>query len=273
MLKLLDSDPAQSVKPPEQPQAPANAAGKVDGAPAGDNKQDPQGEPGKPGNTETDPKKQKDNERFDRNWKKFQEERDKFHQEQKAREQDLKELEEFRRSKVEQELSSQAAEYERIAKEFEEEGKSDAAAYARQKASEARNSAAQKVQQAKQEQFMALWRNNYSKAAEENPDLHDDESSLYKGVEALLKAEPVLRSMPDGINKAVSFVKATMASEENVKLKERNAELQSRIDELTQKLTPGGSGPANLSANKTFDDMSQQDRKAFILAKMIAGES
>lgn len=271
ILKLIEGDvPQVSAKQPDK--APDNSApGKDDGASGGADNQKPDSKPddGKPAQ---DGKKQKDDERFDRNWKKFQEEKRAFFEAQKKNEADLRELEEFRKSKLTIDSDSQAREFDRIAQEFESEGNADAAALARRKALESRQQAQAKLQEDAQRRFMDQWRSNYEKTAEENQELFDEESSLYKGVENLLKAEPVLRSMPDGIQKAVSFVKNMLAAQDAEKLKADIAAKEKRIAELEQKLTPGGAPPASISSSNNFDGMSQKDRKSWLLEQMLKGE-
>lgn len=269
MLALISDDGSkvESAKQGGDPAPPADGAAGTDKPP----KEKPTGEPADK-QAVPEERKKKDDERFDRNWKKLQEEKEATRQERLKHESDLKELEELRATRIESESLTQAREFDRLAEEFEAEGNPDAAKLARSKSAQARNEASTKLQEERGKRFMQEWRSNYEKAAEADKDLYDDSSQLFQSVEALLKAEPVLRNMPDGINKAVAYVKNSLAAQESVQLKADLAERDKRIAELTQKLTLGGSNPAAFSGNKDFKDMDRASQRKALLAKMMAGE-
>lgn len=273
MLALISGDgpKVESAKQGGDPAPPADGAAGTDKASGGDKDQKPTGEQADK-QAAPDERKKKDDERFDRNWKKLQEEKEATRQERLKHEADLKELEELRATRIESESLTQAREYDRLAEEFEAEGNADAAKLARAKSAQARNEASAKLQEERGKRFMQEWKSNFEKAAEADKDLYDDSSALFQGVEALLKAEPVLRNMPDGINKAVAYIKNSLAAQESVQLKADLAERDKRIAELTQKLTLGGSNPAAFNGNKDFKDMDRASQRKALLAKMMAGE-
>lgn len=271
MLKMLQEEP-QPEASTETPKPDNSASGKDGEAkPDGQNVQAPQGQQGEDAKP-TDERKKKEDERFDRNWKKFAEEKAKFREREAQLEKDLKELEELRLKSVHSEASKQAQELEQIAAEFEQEGNLEAARIARGKANEAKAAALGKVNEEKQKRFQSEWRSNYEKLAETHPELYDDTSDFYKAVEALIKEEPILRQIPNGINKAVAFVNNSIAASQVDKLKAELAEKDKRIEELTKKTALGGGLPSTIAGDKPFNQMSRSEQRAWLLSQAKAAD-
>ena len=210
------------------------------------------------------PKNPKEAERLEKTWKSVNEEKQRLRQEREKWESEQRELEEFRRSKLTSQHNSEAEQYERIASEFEAEGKSDAATLARQKAREIRVQADKVVEEQRSSQFRAKWNEGYQSAAEANPELYDQDSQLYKATEALIKSEPILQAMPDGIPKAVQFVKMQMAASRAADLEAKLAEKEARIKELTSKMSLGGESTGTVSGEKSFDQMTQAEKRDYL---------
>lgn len=265
LLKLLEQ--AEGGLESDSANKPADSAAEVVGEVVSGDKQDQ-----KPVKAEvtpdkaTDERKKKEDERYDRNWKKFAEEKALLREEREKVKSDLAELEELRALRLTSESNSQASEYESLAKDFESEGNAEAARLARVKATEARKQASDRVYEEKSKRFAAEWRGNYEKLAEQNPELYDETSDLYKSVDALVRAEPMLRSMPDGINKAFAFVKNSISASSVDKLKADIAERDARIAELTKKTSLGGSNPVGIQGEKSFGTMSHKEQRAHLLA-------
>lgn len=265
MLKMLQEEPKVEASTEVKPD-PGASGKEGEAKPDGQNAQAPQGQQGNEAKP-TDERKKKEDERFDRNWKKFSEEKAKLREREAQIEKDLKELEELRLSKVQSTASRQAQEFEQMAAEFEQEGNLEAARIARVKANEAKNEAFTKVNEEKQKRFQSEWKTNYEKLAETHPDLYDDTSDFYKAVEALIKEEPVLRQIPNGINKAVAFVNNSIAASQVDKLKADLAEKDKRIEELTKKTALGGGLPSAIAGDKPFNQMSRSEQRAWLLTQ------
>ncbi len=263
MLKMLQEEPKAEVSAETKPDASTSV--KEGEVISGDPKdQKPQGQDGDPAKP-TDERKKKEDERFDRNWKKFSEEKARLKEREARIENDLKELNEFREKSTQSVASQQARELEQMAAEFDSEGNAEAARIARQKAGEAREQALNRVSEEKQKRFANEWKTNYEKLAETHPDLYDDSSELYKAVESLIQAEPILRQIPTGINKAVTFVQNALAASQVEKLKADLIERENRIQELTKKTSLGGGLPSAIAGEKQFSQMSHAEQRAYLL--------
>jgi hypothetical protein len=213
-------------------------------------------------------KADKEQARKEKTWKEINEEKDRIRSEREALEATRKELEDARSRATEltrTDEDRQADELERIAQEYASEGKDDVAKIAKEKAITLRKTGQFKTQQAQQLAFQKEWRSHFDKAAEVDPDLHDTESPLYKAVDALVRKERMLQMVPDGVPKAVEYVKARIAMANASDLEKKLGEATKQIDELNKKLALGGSFPQSPADEKTFDDLSPKDQEAWLI--------
>jgi hypothetical protein len=241
------------------------------GAP--ENKDEAKVEVGKSAPT-ADDKKAKEEDRKVKSWKALNEEKVQLKAEREAMEADRKELAELRARHAKQKADTEAERYERIAEDFDAEGKEDAARLARNEAAKARTKVAQEMHASQAEQFKKGWQANYDKLAETYPELHDEESILYKDVANLINKEPLLRSTPDGINKAVTFVRALHDAASAADLRKQLEANSKTIEELNQKLSLGGSLPGGPGKGaKKFEDMDLKEQREHLLQQAKEAEA
>lgn len=175
-----------------------------------------------------------------------------------------------------------AQELSEAAERFEEAGKYAAADEARARAKEKRAWERQQQQAAAaptretgaggresapagrmtQEQFVAKWKENLDREVGANPDLGKQDTPLYREVSALLKEEPLLSQLADGISKAVKYAKLRLEAGAVPGLKEKVAALEREVSDLRKATSLGGGGAESRGAPKRFEDMTESEQLA-----------
>lgn len=246
----IPPDARESDKPGE-PQKPV----------ASQEKPDPSKPETPPAKQEDKPAPSKEDVRKENTWKAINAEKEKLKAEREEVERLRREAQEHRPDDGER----AAKEWEVIAKEYEDEGRADLADAARRKAHDSRLESRNRSAQAQQAQFAKQWQDCYADQCDKNPDLTDPSSALYKGVEALLKSEPVLASVPNGVEKAVNFVKQSVEAGRVPGLLKQIEDHKKTIEDLNKKLAVGASDPGDPAKGpKSFDDMSDAEQEKFL---------
>jgi len=248
------------------PEKPADEAGKK-----------PEGEVKEQGEDEDDPdaspytRAKKDAERLDKTWKSVNQRKAELEERERQlaeREEQIKKLqqegprqegERDQRAPTRRSEKLGSKEYLEAAKVYEAEGEYEKANAARQLADEARQAEQQEDQQ-QQQQFQAEWDKNLQAvlASPEYADMNDPQSPLGQNVQKVLKEEPMLRQIPDGIRKAAWVGKAFTMAERVPELEGQIAEKDKEIERLRNQLalpeTPspedGGSPPPSAPTHK-----------------------
>ena len=100
----------------------------------------------------------------------------------------------------------------------------------------------------------------------ENPDLRNKDSELFKAVDGILKRRPILTTYPEGIRDAVEAAKVHQRAARVDVLEKELAETKQRLAEREKLLQPGTGGPSSSSASGTnFDNLPRgQQREALL---------
>lgn len=216
------------------------------------------------------PKSQKDQERFDRNWKKMQEReaaakalmdeavREKHEIAKQRRDEIVKQkppdLMDERELLPNGERGYSVRQYVEAAKALKEEGNVELAMEAEQKARALYTDG-----------FTKIWRANLEKLAEDNPDLNDNTKPISKKCNEILNALPLLKTLPDGCNYAYRIAQGDTSKSMISELKAENAKLKKEVDSLHRATRLTGAGPAHYSGGeKKPEDMTKQERKSYL---------
>ena len=216
------------------------------------------------------PKSQKDQERFDRNWKKMQEReaaakalmdeavREKHEIAKQRRDEIVKQkppdLMDERELLPNGERGYSVRQYVEAAKALKEEGNVELAMEAEQKARALYTDG-----------FTKIWRANLEKLAEDNPDLNDNTKPISKKCNEILNALPLLKTLPDGCNYAYRIAQGDTSKSMISELKAENAKLKKEVDSLHRATRLTGAGPAHYSGGeKKPEDMTKQERRSYL---------
>ena len=190
-------------------------------------------------------KKQKDKERFEKNWKGLNERSEAL----KRKEAELAEkekqlasgngaaikrirtMEDVREAKDKDGFS--VADYEYAAKKFEEDGEPEKAETLKKQG-----------QQLFVKIFTDEWTRNTNEMIEEHPELSDSKKPLTQAVNKCLEALPFLKMVPDGIRYAVRISLGDSSAALLSELKSENRKLKKQLEKASRRTRLVGSGPS-----------------------------
>lgn len=234
-------------------------------------------------------RQQKENERYDRNWKKFQEQQEAFKQREAQlaeRERRLAEQEQTRTQQrssepLKDDAGFTAAQYEAAAAKWEKEGKYDLADMANASAKAlreqeakggSRGEASQPNRQptAKPEdtprtaEFTAKWNSNLQEliATPEFADLGNKDSELFKATAKALQSEPRFSLFNDGIKQAARIARLELEAASVPGLRTQLTEANKELDKLRKATSPGAGGTESRGGNKSFEQMTPAEQEA-----------
>jgi hypothetical protein len=200
--------------------------------------------------------------------------------EEKRQLRELKEQLEAERGSIEQErlrvaeeLSKAGTEhspdiYDQVAQKFEDEGEPELAEQARKMAEESRNRKQSASKTVEVEKFKKEWSESVSKLSEENPELKDADSELFKAVKYLLDNKPALTTYSTGFQDAVEVAKYYVDSQNLERITIENKKLKTELSNLKKKTNLGGGNVMRRTGPKGFDDMSHSEQRNALL-KMV----
>jgi DNA repair exonuclease SbcCD ATPase subunit len=253
--------------------APDNASAEASETPAqstqaGDGNQPQQGQP--------KPREEKSEERAAKTWEEINREKAEL---QKQREELARQQEAIRRQRQEllpeaKKAMQSAEDYDRMAQEWAAEGRDDLAQRAKERAAslrrEAQEAQAQGQAAALQNAQMAVMRD----VVTANPELKDKGSELFRGVEELMRAKPILATYPEGIRDAVDVVRSRLEARTAASLRAEVETLKKQLAEREKLLQPGTGAPsAGTSDGKPLEELSGPEREKRILAELRAADS
>lgn len=155
--------------------------------------------------------------------------------------------------------------YRDAAKSYREEGRDDLAKLAEQKATEIEAEDKQAFERKTQEELKSAWDKNLLKEVEDNPDLRDSNSKLYKAVTEMLQNHAILRNYPAGINDAVGIAKVKIKAEAASDLEKKVAEYERELAQLRKATTPASGQPSAPAKKKEFHQLSLEDQEKELL--------
>jgi ribosomal protein L29 len=202
----------------------------------------------------------KSEERAQKTWQEINEEKAKLAEERKQ-------LEAAKRQST-----HQPEDYDALAKTFEDEGRDDLAKVARDRAAQLRADAEQAKVNGERQAFEQARLKVIKETVEQNPDLNQPESELFKATEAFLKRRPTFLRTPEGFADAVETVKATLNGSKASELEKQVAELKQKLADYESKLQPGVGSPSSASRSVNFDNLPVAEQKSRLVAELRAAE-
>jgi hypothetical protein len=205
-------------------------------------------------------------------WKKIEQEKEQLKALREQVEADRNVLDQ-ERVKVAEELSQSGTEhspdvYEQVAQRFEDEGEPDLAEQARKMAEDSRKRKQNASKTVEIDKFKREWSQSVAKLSEENPDLKQPDSELYKAVKHLIDHKPALTTYSTGFADAVEVAKYYVDSRKLETIKTENKKLKEELDNFKRKTNLGGGDVTRRTGPPGFSDMSRSDQRNAIL-KMI----
>jgi hypothetical protein len=200
-------------------------------------------------------KEQKDQERYDRNWKKLEARKAELERKEKElaeKEKEFKPKPKDLKDETDKDGYS-VKDYEYAAKKFADDGQDDLA-----------KEAAQKGQNLFYQGFQREWRANMNELIEEHPDLSDSRKPFTVKCDQVLNQLPFLKTLPDGCKYAVRIALGETGSSMVSELKAENAKLKKEVERLNKATRLSGSLPSRMPTGKSFDDMSAKDRLEYL---------
>ena len=155
--------------------------------------------------------------------------------------------------------------YRDAAKSYREEGRDDLAKLAEEKATQIEAEDKQEFERKTQEELKSAWDKNLLREVEENPDLKDSNSKLYKAVSEMLQNHAILRNYPAGINDAVGIAKVKLKAEAASDLEKRVAEYERELAQLRKATTPAKGQPSSPAKKKEFHQLSLDEQEQELL--------
>lgn len=261
---------ASSVIPEDAEHAASGAEGDetpADGEVEAKQGDDQQGKPAdtkKPEATTEDAKTKEREEkalrRADEEWKRIQAEKETLKREREAVEAAKREA---------QGSKYKPEDYERLAKTYEAEGRDDMANLAMAEAERIRVEERASREKAGTDQLTRAIQANFAKACEENPDLNNPESELYKRVDGVLKVRPHFFSYPEGVTDVVTSVKQAMRAQRVEALEAEVNSLKQQLAEKTKLLQPNRGGlPVASRGSENVEDMPLDKMRSRLLAEL-----
>ena len=155
--------------------------------------------------------------------------------------------------------------YRDAAKSYREEGRDDLAKLAEEKATQIEAEDKQEFERKTQEELKSAWDKNLLREVEENPDLKDSNSKLYKAVSEMLQNHAILRNYPAGISDAVGIAKVKLKAEAASDLEKRVAEYERELAQLRKATTPAKGQPSSPAKKKEFHQLSLDEQEQELL--------
>ncbi len=214
-------------------------------------------------------KEQKNNDRYDRNWKKFQEEKATARSEIDAEREELakmrEELDAIKAEQAESKRPPTSKEYMDLAKYYEDKGEYEKAEEAKTASDAQRQEEVQRLEELQgatetPQVDEKVWWENAGKVinSSSNKDLGDASSEIGKRIKGLLDSDPRFMQQEDGFALATHIAEGEIASASLADKDARIAELTKEISKYKKLTAVGASGanshpttPAN--TNKSID--------------------
>ena len=155
--------------------------------------------------------------------------------------------------------------YREAAKNYRGEGRDDLAQIAEQRAAEVEAEERKEIEEKTKSEMKSAWDKNLLKEVEENPELKDSSSSLYKAVSEMLERHAILRNYPAGINDAVQIAKMRIKAETASGLEKKVAEYERELAQLRKATTPASGQPSAPAKQKAFHELSSADQEKELL--------
>jgi hypothetical protein len=213
-----------------------------------------------PATSKEDERTRKDNERFDRSWKRLETEKSEV---RKLR----RELEEAKKvyekqadpiEKFKDEEGHTASQWEAYATQCEQNDDYRSAYMAKQQANKVRA-------QAMQNHFAERWRETHEDVVAEEEDMQNMLSPLFREVDGLIRNDTIFRAVPEGMRYAVEFAKARLQGKQVAELQAQNQTLNKEITRLNGLLGINGGGTHRSTKPKSFNDMTSEEQFAHLL--------
>lgn len=160
--------------------------------------------------------------------------------------------------------------YREAAKNYRGEGRDDLAQIAEQRASEVEAEERKEIEEKTNAEMKSAWDKNLLKEVEENPELKDSSSQLYKAVSEMLQNHAILRNYPAGIRDAVGIAKVKLRAETASGLEKKVAEYEREIAQLRKATTPASGQPSGPAKTKAFHELSLDEQERELMR--MAGE-
>lgn len=231
----------------------------------GDNREGEQPKDSKDPKATTEEAKAKEREekalrRADEEWKRIQSEKEALRKEREA-------VEAAKRDAAKPKYGPE--DYERLAATYKAEGRDDMAEVALKEAEQLRAAEAASRNRAQTDELTRAIQANFAKATEENPDLRNPESELYKRVDGVLKARPVFFSYAEGVTDVITSVKQAMRAQRVEALEAEVSNLKQQLAEKTKLLQPSRGGvPVPARGTETIEDMPLDKMRSRLLAEL-----
>jgi hypothetical protein len=232
-------------------------------------------------------KAKKENERFDRNWKKFQEEQAAFKQQVAQKERELAEREQRitgtpSEGPAKDNHGYTASDWDKAAAAWEKEGKYDLADAAKESAKNLREqerrgqasaSAGARAPVGKPEetpgtqQFLDTWNRNlvHLMGTPEFADLGKKDSELFKATAEILNADPRFKKYNDGIRYAAELARAKLEASSVPGLRQQIEQQTKELEKLRKATSPSGSSNAEeRGGSKSFEEMTPAEQETFL---------
>lgn len=157
--------------------------------------------------------------------------------------------------------------YREAEAKFREEGDSELAQMAGERAGKLEHQEVEARQQQAAQVFNQKWLENYTKLAEKDPDLKNEQSDTYKAIVDLINRYPLLKQTPDGLNYAHEAVTIGKKGREMESFKAENVKLKGEVDKYKKKLAIGGGLPTEpLEGEKPFERMSRDEQRKRLMS-------
>ena len=163
-----------------------------------------------------------------------------------------------------------AKDYDDAAEGFIEEGEDKLAKASRKKAEEMRSKESDAVQNVQRNKNEEIRQEQIEKLQKEHPELSDSNSQLFKEVAGLMASYPILQYDPYGVKTAVDVAFLRQKANRSEELEARVNELESAKSKLEKKTSVvGGFTSERVGGEKGFDDMSDNEQKAFLMRAAV----
>lgn len=219
----------------------------------------------------------KDQARLADSWKRLEEEKALVRKQAEDLKLAKEKAEEDAIKSVSPDLNTSPEDLRRYAREWENDGRTDIAAEARKMADQIER--AQKLKSERDERIARQSEEEKQSVArrlvDDNPELKDKESVLYKAVADIVNSQdPSLRqffsSNNNGLLYATQIAKIRIAAESAASLMDENTSLKQENEDLRKKLSLGSStGSKPAKGKKEFEEMDYKEQETF-LRKMLS---